>query len=75
MSLSVDANERLYDALAEALDRVGPQQEALYLTRLALLLADRLGDEAAVQEAMQQAMEATTQVADDLAPPPSRAPS
>ncbi len=68
MSLSVDANERLYDALAEALDRVGPQQESLYLTRLALLLANRSGDEAAVHEAM-QAAEAAAQAAEDLGSP------
>jgi Protein of unknown function (DUF2783) len=55
MSLSIDANERLYDALAEALDRVGPANEALYLTKLALLLANRVGDEAAVYEALQAA--------------------
>jgi len=55
MSLSIDANERLYDALAEALDRVGPANEALYLTKLALLLANRVGDEAAVNEALQAA--------------------
>lgn len=55
MSLSIDANERLYDALADALDRVGPAHEALYLTKLALLLANRLGDEAAVNEALQAA--------------------
>lgn len=55
MSLSIDANERLYDALAEALDRVGPANQALYLTKLALLLANRIGDEAAVNEALQAA--------------------
>jgi hypothetical protein len=55
MSLSIDANERLYDALAGALDRVGPANEALYLTKLALLLANRVGDEAAVNEALQAA--------------------
>ncbi len=55
MSLSIDANERLYDALAEALDLGGPANEALYLTKLALLLANRVGDEAAVNEALQAA--------------------
>jgi hypothetical protein len=43
MSLSVDANERLYDALAETLDRVGPANEALYLTKLALSVATKCG--------------------------------
>ena len=39
MSLSTEANERLYDALAEAIDRAGPEGEALFLTKLVLLLA------------------------------------
>ena len=45
MSLSTEANERLYDALAEAIDRVGPKNEALFLTKLTLLLANELADE------------------------------
>lgn len=48
MSLSVEANERLYDTLAAAIDRAGPAQESLYLTKLALLLANQLGDEAEI---------------------------
>ena len=42
MPLSVDANERLYDALAQAVDAAGPAQEALLLTKLALLLANQM---------------------------------
>jgi hypothetical protein len=57
MSLSIDSNERLYDTLAEALDRVGPAQESLFLTKLVLLLANQLGDEAAVNEAITAALE------------------
>ena len=45
MSLSTEANERLYDALAQAIDRSGPENEALFLTKLALLLANQLADE------------------------------
>ena len=41
MKLAIDANERLYDALAAALDRAGPDVQALYLTKLVLLLANR----------------------------------
>lgn len=55
MPLSIDANERLYDALAAALDQVGPANEALYLTKLALLLANRVGDETAVNQALELA--------------------
>ena len=52
MILSTEANERLYDALAEAIDRVGPTQESLFLTKLVLLLANRAGDEAAFEQAL-----------------------
>ena len=63
MPLSVEANERLYDALALAIDAAGPEREALLLTKLALLLANEIGDEAAVNQAVALA-------ASQLAPPP-----
>ena len=37
-----DRLELAYDALADAIDRVGPEQEALFLAKLALALAHRL---------------------------------
>ena len=52
MSLSTEANERLYDALAEAIDRAGPENEALFLTKLALLLANQLSSESTVVNAI-----------------------
>ncbi len=52
MPLSVEANERLYDALAQAIDAAGPEQEALFLTKLTLLLANKIGDEAVVGTAL-----------------------
>ncbi len=55
MPLSVEANERLYDALAEAIDAIGPEKDALFLTKLALLLANQIGEEAAVNQAIQKA--------------------
>ncbi|MCM2562079.1 hypothetical protein M8756_07920 [Lutimaribacter sp. EGI FJ00015] len=39
-----DELEKIYDALAEAVDAVGPDQSELYLAKLALALAERLGD-------------------------------
>ena len=36
--------EQVYEQLAEAIDRAGPANEALFLTKLALTLAHRLGD-------------------------------
>jgi hypothetical protein len=41
--------ERVYDGLASAIDRAGAAGETLLLTRLALLLAERLGDIDAVE--------------------------
>ena len=52
MSLSTEANERLYDALAEAIDRAGPGNKTLFLTKLVLLLANQLGDEATVKNTL-----------------------
>lgn len=46
------ALERVYDAIAEAIDRVGDGQEATFLAKLALVLAARVGDEAAISGAI-----------------------
>jgi hypothetical protein len=42
--------ERIYDLIAEAIDAAGPDREALFLSKLALALANRLGDEERVRE-------------------------
>ena len=52
MPLSIEANERLYDALAQAIDAAGREREALLLTKLALLLANEIGEEAVVNQAL-----------------------
>lgn len=57
MSLSTEANERLYDALAEAVDRAGPEHEALFLTKLVLLLANQLNDEPEICRALALALD------------------
>jgi hypothetical protein len=36
--------EQAYETLAAAIDRAGPANEALFLAKLALVLAHRLGD-------------------------------
>ena len=36
--------ERVYDALAETLDRVGMKKSELFLAQLAMLLANEIGD-------------------------------
>ena len=57
MSLPFDDLETAYEALATAIDTAGEQREALFLTRLALLLAHELGDIAAFKRAVQTALE------------------
>ncbi len=42
---SFDRLEKAYDALAQVIDRVGPQAETMFLAKLALTLAHRLNDD------------------------------
>ena len=36
--------ERAYEAMAHAIDRAGPEKEAVFLAKLVLTLAHRMGD-------------------------------
>jgi hypothetical protein len=56
--MSFEHLERAYEGLAKAIDQAGPAGEALLLTRLALLLAERLGDIDAVEACIADALEA-----------------
>ena len=49
--------ESAYEALAMAIDSAGPEREALFLTRLALLLGHELGDISAFRKAIKTALE------------------
>ena len=49
--------EAAYETLAAAIDSAGPEREALFLTRLALVLGHELGDAAAFRTAVQAALE------------------
>jgi hypothetical protein len=49
--------ETAYETLATAIDSAGEQREALFLTRLALLLGHELGDIALFQNAIRTALE------------------
>ncbi|MBN8493542.1 MAG: hypothetical protein J0M00_19200, partial [Burkholderiales bacterium] len=51
------ARDRLYTRLAQGLSDAGPTRETLYLARLALLLCERLGDEAAAAQAIDRALQ------------------
>lgn len=54
--LSVTDLEAIYDRLAEAITAAGEEKEALFLTKLALLLANQLGDREAVDAAIDEAL-------------------
>ena len=49
--------EAAYETLAMAIDSAGPEREALFLTRLALVLGHELGDIAAFRNAVRTALE------------------
>jgi hypothetical protein len=53
--------EAAYETLATAIDSAGERREALFLTRLALLLGHELGDIAAFRNAIQTALEGLEQ--------------
>jgi hypothetical protein len=59
--------ETAYETLAVAIDSAGAQREALFLTRLALVLSHELGDIAAFKNAIRTALEG---LEDPSAPPP-----
>lgn len=59
--------EPVYDALAEAIDAVGPEQSEIYLAKVALALAERLGN---VEETLATITECKTGL---IAPEASRA--
>ncbi len=48
--------EAVYDALAEALNQVGTEQESLFLTKLVFLLANQVGHQAQVEQAIKTAL-------------------
>jgi hypothetical protein len=61
-SLAFADLERVYEALAEAIDKVGPEREALMLARLALLLAN---DDGIVERVLTRIGEAVATTAHD----------
>ena len=52
-----DDLESAYEALATAIDTAGEKREALFLTRLALVLGHELGDIAAFKSAIATALD------------------
>jgi len=49
--------ETAYETLATAIDLAGPPREALFLTRLALVLGHELGDVTAFRKAIEIALD------------------
>jgi hypothetical protein len=56
-TMPFDDLEAAYETLAVAIDSAGPEREALFLTRLALVLGHELGDIVAFRRAIQTALE------------------
>ena len=49
--------ETAYETVATAIDSAGPEREALFLTRLVLVLGHELGDIAVFQNAVRAALD------------------
>ena len=56
-ALSLPDLETVYDLLAEAIDQAGPERAELFLVKLALLNAQRLGDAALFAQQVQAALQ------------------
>lgn len=54
--LPFEAMERVYDRLADAIDRAGPDNEAVFLTKLVLLMAHQAGPTLDVEACMDAAL-------------------
>jgi hypothetical protein len=68
-TLSLAALEDFYDALAQGIDRAGDAQAPVFLAKLALLLAQRIGDPVVLQQAVVAALAGLAEPADGEPPP------
>ena len=55
-ALTIDGLETVYDALATAIDRAGPEKAELFLVKLALLNAQALGDAGLFRQQVEAAL-------------------
>ena len=55
-TLAFSQLEAVYDELAQAIDQVGPEGEAVFLTKLVLSLAHEYGDGARVSALIKQCL-------------------
>ena len=56
-ALSIAGLEVVYDALAQAIDKAGPEKAELFLVKLALLNANALGDANLFQQHLSAALQ------------------
>jgi hypothetical protein len=56
-TLDIAGLETVYDQLATAIDTAGPQRSELFLVKLALLAAERLGSASVFSELVQAAQQ------------------
>ena len=66
---SDEARDRVYAQCAEAVSQAGPARESLLLARLALLLFEQVGDEAACRRAIFDALQELPQPSLSAWPP------
>ncbi|MEZ5646808.1 MAG: DUF2783 domain-containing protein [Burkholderiaceae bacterium] len=55
-TLPIEGLEAVYDALAQAIDKAGPEKAELFLVKLALLNAHALADAGVFQQHVQAAL-------------------
>lgn len=55
-TLNITQLEQVYDTLAQAIDQAGPEHTELFLSKLSLLLANAMGDEALIERLVQSAL-------------------
>ena len=56
-ALSIAGLEVVYDALAQGIDKAGPEKTELFLVKLALLNANALGDASLFQQHLSAALQ------------------
>lgn len=55
--LAFDDLELVYEQMAVAIDQAGPEQESLFLAKLALALAQECGDRAVIEDCIKMALQ------------------
>jgi hypothetical protein len=55
-ALTIPGLETVYDALAQAIDQVGPEKAELFLVKLALMNANALADPVQFQQHIESAL-------------------